>query len=259
MRRLALTIALGAAALLGAAAAHGELAQQGSLRLSFGGSFAPRALPRHRAAPVSVRLTGAITTTDGSQPPRLRTISIAVNRHGRVSTLGLPVCPAARLEQTTSSVALARCRAALIGHGRFEVGVGFSEQAPFPVEGRMLAFNGRVGGRPAILMHIYGRAPVEATVVLPFRISHPRRGEYGTVISTRIPQIAANAGYITDISFTFGRRYRYRGRRRSFLSAACAAPAGFPAAVFAFAKGRFGFANGQTVPISLARDCRVRR
>jgi hypothetical protein len=259
MRRLALTTALCLAALLAAAAARGELAQRGTLRLSFDGRFAPRALPRRRPAPLTVRLSGTIATTDGSRPPRLRTISIEVNRHGRVSTRGLPVCPAGLLEQTSSSVALARCRGALIGPGRFEAGVGFAGEAPFPVEGRMLAFNGRAAGRPAILMHVYGRRPIEATVVLSFRIAHPRRGEFGTVISTRIPQIAADAGYITGVSFSFGRRYRYRGARRSFLSAACAAPPGFPGAVFNFARGRFGFADGQTVPITLSRDCSVRR
>jgi hypothetical protein len=259
MRRLAFTAVLCAAALIAAGTAYGELAQQGSLRLSFDGRFSPHALPRDRAAPVTVSLDGSISTTDGSSPPRLRSISIAVNRHGRVSTRGLPVCLPARLEQTSSATALSRCRGALVGHGRFEAGVEFSDRAPFPVEGRMLAFNGRVDGRPAILMHIYGSRPIRASVVLVFRISHPRHGEFGTVLSTRIPKIAADAGYVTAISFSFGRRYRYAGTERSFLSASCAAPAGFPGALFAFARGSFGFENGQTVPITLARDCLVRR
>jgi hypothetical protein len=258
MRRLVLTAVLCAAALLGAAAAYGELAQRGDLRLSFDGRFTPSALPRDRAVPVRVSLRGSIATTDGSPPPRLKSVSIAVNRHGRLSTRGLPGCRPGLLEQTSSSTALARCRDALVGHGRFEAGVGLSGQAPFPVEGKMLAFNGRVRGRPAILMHIYGSVPIRATVVLAFRVTHPRRGEFGTVLSTTIPKIAADAGYITDISFSFGRRYRYAGQRRSFLSASCAAPNGFPGAIFAFARGRFGFANGQKVPITIARDCRVR-
>lgn len=108
-------------------------------------------------------------------------------------------------------------------------------------------------------MHIYGWNPIQATVVLVFKITHPARGEFGTVLSTRIPKIASDAGYITGISFSIGRRYRHDGERRSFLSARCAAPDGFPGALFAFAKGSFGFANGQTVPITLARDCLVSR
>jgi hypothetical protein len=259
MRRLAAASVLCAVALAVAGGARGERVCQGNLCLSFDGRFRPHALPRDRSVPVNVSLDGSISTTDGSGPPRLRSISIAVNRHGRVSTRGLPVCLPARLEQTSSATALSRCRAALVGHGRFEAGIESAGRPPFPVEGQMLAFNSRVGGRTAILMHIYGSRPIRASVVLVFRISHPRRGEFGTVLSTTIPKIASDAGYVTGISLSFGRRYRYRGMARSFLSASCDAPDGFPGAIFNFARGSFGFENGQTVPITLTRDCLVRR
>lgn len=246
-----------AMALLGAGMAHAELSQKGNLRLAFDARFAPHALPRDRDAPVTVSLSGSIRTTDGSRPPQLRKISIAVNRYGRLSTRGLPVCAAQRLEATSSEAALAACRGALVGRGRFGANVDFPE-LKFPVQGRMLAFNTRQSGRPAIALHIYGTNPVEVTVVLIFKITHPERGRYGTVLSTRIPRIAADLGYVTDISLTFERRYRYRGEVRSFLSARCAAPLAFPGALFSFAKGSFVFANGQTMTTTLLRDCLVR-
>lgn len=258
MRRLALTSALLATALLGGGIARGELVQRGDLRLAFDGGFAPNALPRERAAPVTVSLSGSVATTDGSRPPQLRLISIAINRYGRLSTRGLPTCPPGQLEQTSTRTALSRCRGALVGHGHFGANIDFPDRTPFPVEGRIVAFNSRSHGRPAILLHIYGWSPVQATIVLTFKITHPRSGDFGTVLSTRIPRIASDLGYVTDIDLTFGRRYRFEGRRRSFLSARCAAPAGFPGAIFAFAKGSFSFANGQRLTTTLARDCRVR-
>lgn len=257
MRSRTFTGAVLTVALLVAGAAHAELAQRGNLRLAFDARFTPHALPRDRDAPVTVTLSGSIRTTDGSRPPQLRTMSIAVNRYGKLSTRGLPVCSAQRLQSTSSETALAACRRALVGKGRFGANVEFPDLR-FPVQGRMLAFNTRRAGRPAIALHIYGTNPVEATVVLIFRIERPERGRYGTVLSTRIPRIAADLGYVTDLSLSFERRYRHRGEARSFLSARCAAPAGFPGALFNFARGSFSFANGQTVTTTLARDCMVR-
>lgn len=257
MKRLVFVLAAFAVILLGVGIAPAELTQQGNLRLAFNGGFTPHSLPRDREVPVRVDLTGSVKTVDGSRPPQLRRMSLAVNRYGKISTEGLPTCRPGVLEATSSKAALARCRGALVGHGRFGANVDFPDLV-FPVEGSMLAFNSHAAGRPAIALHIYGTNPVEATFVLIFRISHPARGRFGTVLSTRIPRIAADLGYVTDLSLSFGRRYRHRGEERSFISARCAAPAGFPGALFSFARGSFGFANGKTLTTTLARDCLVR-
>jgi hypothetical protein len=257
MRRVLLICVLSATTLLGAAVAQGELRQVGNLRLAFDGRFTPHALPRDRDVPVTVNLSGSVRTTDGSRPPQLRSMSVAVNRYGKLTTRGLPTCQPNSLEATSSKAALARCRGALVGRGRFGANVDFPD-IEFPVEGRMLAFNSRARGRPSIALHVHGSNPVEATFVLIFRISHPPKGRYGTVLSTRIPRIASDLGYVTDLSLTFGRRYRHEGEARSFISARCAAPAGFPGVPFLFAKGSFSFADGRTLSTPLSRDCLVR-
>jgi hypothetical protein len=259
MRRLAVPTALAVAALLTASvAAQGEQTQAGSLRVAFDGRLSPRELPRDRLAPVTVRLDGSIRTVDGSRPPLLRRISIAVSRQGRIFFRGLPTCPSEALEQTTTEAALSACRGALVGHGRFAANVEFPSFPSIPARGHLLAFNGRSGGRPALLLHIYGSRPVRATFVLPFRISRTRGGDFGTVLSTRIPKLASDLGYVTDIALTIGRRYRHAGEARSFLSASCAAPPGFQTAIFALARGTFYFDGGQSLTTTLARDCRVR-
>lgn len=258
MKRLTLTAVLCIAiVLLGAGAARAECEKRGDLLLCFDGRFAPHALPRDHNAPVTVRLTGSVKTANSARPPQLRSISVAINRHGRLDTRGLPTCFPAQLEQTSTRSAMARCRDALVGRGKFKANIDFPNDT-FPVRGTMRAFNSRVHGRRVILLHIHGSKPVEATVVLTFRISHPRRGTFGTVLSTKIPKIAADLGYVTDISLVFGRRYRFDGKRRSFISASCSAPVGFPGALFDFARGSFTFANGQVLQPTLSRDCRVR-
>lgn len=257
MKRLAFIVFL-CAVLLGAGLARGESKVEDGLRLSFDARFAPHSLPRDRDVPVRVDVSGAIRSVDGSRPPQLRRISIAVNRHGRLFTRGLPTCARGRLETTSSTVALRRCGRALVGKGRFGANVEFPNVAPFPVAGRMLAFNGRAGKQRVIFLHIYGTNPVEATVVLTFKVRRPPRGKYGTVLTTTIPRLASDLGYVTDVSLGFARRYRYRGERRSFISARCAALNGFPGAIFTFAKGVFDFAGGKRVTTTIVRDCLVR-
>jgi hypothetical protein len=258
MRRLAVIASLLATVSLGAAIARGEIAGEDGLLVSFGGGFAPRSLPRDRDVPVTVHLHTSIKTADGTRPPNLRRITFAVNRYGHVSTAGLPFCRPSLLESTNSATALSRCRGALVGRGDFFANVEFPDRPPFPVHGRMLAFNGRSKGRPAILLHIYGSTPVDVTVVLAFVIRHPAKGKYGTVLSTRIPRLASDLGYVTDVSLKFERTYRYKGRERSFLSARCAAPAGFPGALFSFTKGTFVFAGQRRISTTLTRNCTVR-
>jgi hypothetical protein len=255
MRRFACISAL-ASIVLGVGLAQAELFQQGNLRLSFGGRFTPKALPRDHAAPVRVQVRGAIKSVDGTRPPELRRILIAVNRYGRLYTRGLPACEPGRLQSTSTSEALARCGPAMVGRGRFGANVEFTPS--FPVEGKILAFNSGTSHRPVLLLHIHGSRPVRSTIVLNFDIRRPRKGNFGTVFDARIPSIATDLGYVTNLSLNFDRRFRHRGKLRSYLSARCAAPSGFGGGPFNFIRGRFSFSNGQVFDTRLTRSCRVR-
>ncbi len=241
-----------------AVAAQAEIAQKGSLRVSFDGQLRPRALPRDHDAPVTVSLVGEVGTTDGSVPPQLREISIAVNRAGRVSVAGLPRCGKAALQQTSTEAALEHCRQALVGRGHFSASVNFPGAALFPARGEALVFNSRSQGKPGLLLHLYGTSPVQAAFVLPFDITHESSGRYGTVFSTKIPQLASDSGYVTALDLKIGRTYGYEGKRRGFISASCAAPAGFHEASFPLARASFSFAGGQRLVTSLTRQCKVR-
>jgi hypothetical protein len=258
MKRFALIAVLIVAVLFGAAITRGEISGNDGLFVSFSGGFAPHSLPRDRDVPVTVNLHVGIKTANGERPPQLRRISLAVNRYGRFSTKGLPVCRPALLESTDPPTALARCRSALVGRGQFIATVAFPNREPFPVNGQMLAFNGRAHGKPAILLHIHGTNPVDITVVLAFTIQHPAYGKFGTVLTAKVPRLASDLGYVSNVSLVFNRQYRYRGRQYSFLSARCAAPAGFPGAIFSFTRGTFTFAGGTQIFTTLTRDCVVR-
>jgi hypothetical protein len=253
---LGLGLAVLVAVLAVAGLARGEVAQKNNVRLAFDVQFSPRALPRDRLAPISVSFSGRISAVNGASPPRVRRLSIAFNRRGRVSARGLPVCRAGELQSVRTGTALGRCRGSLLGRGQFAAFVDFTTGG-FAVQGPALAFNGRSGGRPVILLHVFVSSPVQAALVLVMKVSHPSKGEFGTVLSTTVPTLAGGAGYLTGLSLTLNRRYRFEGRARSFLSASCDAAAGFSVAVFTLARGSFEFANGQHANVGLTRTCRV--
>ncbi|MDX6625877.1 MAG: hypothetical protein QOE56_866 [Solirubrobacterales bacterium] len=256
-RRLLIPVLFALAVLLGAGAAWGELSQKGNLRISFDGGFTPRALPRERPAPITVDVEGSIGTTDGSRPPALRRFEIELNRAGRLSTRGLPACSMPLLQSTTSEAALARCRPAAVGHGHFAAAVESGGKL-IPAGGRILAFNGTYQGGPAVLLHFYTAVPARVTLIMPLALTRKSKGQFGTVLATKIPILAGGLASITKIKLEIGREYGYQGRRLSFISASCAAPAGFPGALFSFARGNFHFADGRTIVTTLTRDCRVR-
>lgn len=259
MRAAVAAAALAAGCALAAAGGAGaEIVQSGSLRVAVDGGIAPKKLPRERTAPVGVRIAGRITTVGDERLPQLRRIEIGINRHGRVDRRGLPRCPLWRIQPSSTEDALKLCRRALVGRGEFSANVIFPEQSPFPSRGRVLAFNGTFKGRPAILAHIYGTKPAPTSRVLPFVLRRVP-GTFGIQLSASLPRVTSEWGYVTGISITLRRLFRHRGRERSFLSAACPAPAGFPGALFPLARARFDFAGADDLESTLTRGCRVRR
>jgi hypothetical protein len=258
-RKAALALALALALLCAVASpAQAELTQSGDLFVSFSGGIDPGALPRHVLAPIAVRVAGKISTLSGDQPPSVRGITIAINRGGRVDTKGLPVCPRARIEATSSEGALEACEAALVGEGSFAAQTAFPEQLAFPTHGRILAFNSTTGdGRRAILAHVYGSTPAPISRIVVFHLRHGQ-GPYGTVLSASLPESLIHWGYLQRIGLSLYRRFTYRGRVHSYLSAACDAPPGFRTASFRFAHASMSFADGRTLSSTLTRTCRVR-
>jgi hypothetical protein len=255
-RRLVTLALLLAAVGAFAAVARAEIVQSGDVRVSFHAGFMPTALPRERPAPISVDFEGRISTTDGSHPPALQRLRIELNSAGQVDTRGLPRCRTAALQATSSSLALERCGPALVGKGTFVAQLPVERQ--LLVGGRALVFNGTVGGRPGMLIHIYVSDPVRLTLVIPIRISH-REGRFGTVLTTTVPKLAGGSASIVALKLKIGRRFSVGGERRSYLSAACAAPAGFPGAVFTFARSSFSFSDGRDMHTVLSRGCQVRK
>ncbi|HYH52977.1 MAG TPA: hypothetical protein VD761_02515 [Solirubrobacterales bacterium] len=256
MRRRLLIPLLVVLSLSVGAVSQAEVEQRENLRVTFDAGFTPRSLPRDRPAPVTVEIEGKIATTDGTHPPALRWLEVELHRSGQVFSEGLPICSAPILQSTSTEAALARCRPALVGRGSFRADVQLGRE--IPATGTMLAFNSRQRGKRSLLLHFFAGVPVRFTLVVPLTIGNRQEGQFGTVLRARIPRLGGGLGSITQIQLAIARRYSFRGERRSYVSAACGAPAGLQGAVFPFARASFRFESHREIRTTLVRDCSVR-
>jgi hypothetical protein len=229
----------------------------GGAVVSFDGGLSPTALPRRDPAPVAITVEGSVRAEGGAPLPQLQTISVAINRAGRLYDRGMPTCQVRAIQPATEAAARSLCGRSIVGWGAVTVQARLEGQAPFYVHGKLLAFNGpTVHGQKRILAQVYSRSPPGA-FILDFTLKH-RSGLFGTVMSTKLPPQTRSWAYLTSFRMTVGRRYRQAGKARAYVSAACAAPAGFPGAVFPFAKATYGFAEGQRATTTVVRSCKVK-
>ncbi len=241
-------VAVTLAGSLAAASVFAEVAQRGGVRVSVAGKMSPTKLPRRGGAPVAVSVSGHITPTKPGDLPKLKQIQIAINSHGEIQTKGVPVCRLGHISPSTTSEALAACGSSLVGEGSFSANVKIPEQSPFPSQGKVLAFNGKLKGKLAIFAHIYGTKPVPTSYVLAF-VVEPGKGTYGTVLKASLPRVTGEWGYVTGVALDFD---------RSYLTAGCPAPEGFTGISFPLMRTSFGFDGGLTLTSTLNRSCKVR-
>lgn len=236
--------------------AEGEVTREGDLIASFEGGITPQRLPRSGGAPVTVRVAGNVKTTHGLRLPQLRKISVAINRAGQLYDKGLPVCRVSSIQPATEAEARRRCADSIVGDGHVTLVVRLPSQADYISRNNLLAFNGpHRHGKKLILAQVYSKNPPGA-IILTFTVKkHP--GVYGNVIETELPKYAEGWAYLTQFEMNLGRTYTYRGKKRSYVSAACAAPKGFPGAVFPFGKASYLFGTGEVLTTKIVRSCKV--
>lgn len=249
--------AVSAAIGIGAAeTARGERQQSGNLVMSLDGELSPLRLPRDRPAPVAVRLAGSLWTEDGSTLPRVTTMELSLPRQGILDAGGLPTCSPRRLRYATTRQARAACGPALVGRGRLDAQIVMPSQEAFAVHARLLAFNARLGGRPAVVVHAFTAEPATIAVV-KFRI---RRGEgqLGTTLVAKLPPALGPWPRVASFEMKLARRFTRGGEPRSYLRASCPIPPRLTAGFFSLARASFELAGGKRIGTAIVRGCRAR-
>lgn len=194
----------------------------GNICIADDGGISPDRLPKHGKAPVTARLNGEISTRDGSHPPALQTLDLEIDKTIGVDAVGLPTCRIGQLQSRDSATAKQACGDAIVGSGFAEVEVAFPEQAPFRSTGPLVLFNGGVkGSTTTLFLHAYVNVPAPTAIVVKATLERVHNGRFGLQIAARVPRIAGGSGSATKFELKVGRKYTYKGREKSFLTAGC--------------------------------------
>jgi hypothetical protein len=237
---------------LAVAAASAMQLRVGEIVIDAEGGFAPKALPKHENAPITLHGGGSLSTVSGAPPPVLETISIEFDRHGAVETTGLEVCRAARLEARTVAQARKACPGAIVGEGFGHAIVAFPESKPINVNSPITLFNGpKVHGDDTVLAHAYTTYPVPVALIVPVVIEKIHKGVYGYRTKARIPKIAGGAGIPISGHLKIGRKWTYKGVKHSYVNARCETG-------HLQARGEFTFKDGTFVSGVFIKPCKVR-
>jgi hypothetical protein len=226
-----------------------EKFEAGNIVATDHGGIMPKTLPRHGQAPITGHIHARFATKDGSHLPAIRQLTIDFDRTLQVNAKGLPVCSAGELTARTTAAAKHVCGDAIVGSGSGEVEIAFPEQAPIMATSPLVAFNGGVHGSTTVLfVHAYINVPTPAAVVTEARITKIHQGHYGMHTVTKIPPIAGGAGSVTRVDLNLGRRFTYKGKRESYLTASC------PTGRY-FIQGQLGFEDGTLLHITHIFPC----
>jgi hypothetical protein len=238
-------------------AAKAAVVVEDNLRLTLLSQVQPNRLPRTEVAPIAVFIAAHVGTTDGGLPPQLQEMTVKVNRHGLLQSVGLPFCHLPQIAPGSTQRALEGCSNALVGSGRFWATIVLPDQRPYPTRGRLLVFNGRRDGRPVLFAHIFTTKPFATSFVITFGIRHLPRGAYGTELYASLPRALGSWGFVNRIKLTLRRKYQYRGQELSYFNANCPAPRNTRVTAFPLALASFDFADIAPVTLRVSKSCRV--
>jgi hypothetical protein len=234
----------------GVATATGTSAvvRSGNLEMTFGESFAPKALSRTVPTPIALRLWSRVKSIDSSPPPGLSEFVLDTDENSAIDVRGLPICsPGGRRIRELNPIR--GCGNAIVGEGAAGFDIRFPELPPTPARGKMIVYNdGIKAGVTTLYAYTYFAQPITTTLVMPIRIERIREGRFASRMVVTVPKIANGIGSLTSFNARIGRSFVRRGKRVSLLTAKC--PTGR-----IYARAEANFVDGTGIQSPLARNC----
>lgn len=250
MKRL-LTLGVLIACALFAGSTNAESLKFGKLWLTADGGFTPRTLSRTAYSPIDFKGYVNTRSVDGSVPPALQQVVVNFDRDGRLSTRGLATCDPSLLQEATPAEAREKCSQAIVGTGHVGALIATEAGPPVYASSLLTIFNGpRQEGHATVILHARTTVPGIQNFVITVPIER-RPGAFRYRATIDIPPVAAGRGSLTHLDVDIGRRYRFQGSQRSYISARCRHHV-----LSTF--GRFSFAEGIFLSGSVEKACTPR-
>lgn len=221
---LMITMAVGALLALSVAgvavAAKDTTVKAGNLEVTIDGSsgVTPKALSKTKFTPIKFTAAGSFRTTDGTPVPPIKEVLIDAP-NAAINVKGFPTCTSGALQARDTKSVEKACPDSIIGKGKTTIETTFPEQPTIPAKSPLLVFNGgSKGGTTTLYIHAYLTQPITTAVVTTVKI---KKSGSGLKTTTSIPKIANGAGAVTDFSLSIDKKYTYKGKKVSVLSAKC--------------------------------------
>jgi hypothetical protein len=238
-----------AVAVGGVAAAKPTKVVLGNLIFEIDGGVKPKALSKKKLSPITLELSAAIATKDGSHPPALQIFEAEFDKNGTINPKGLPVCKRGKIEARDTKSAENACKSSIVGKGFAEAEVEFAESRPFNARGPLIVFNGgKKGGKTQIYVHVYANVPAPTAFITPVTVTKIKSGKYGNKVVGKIPVIAGGAGSTIKFEIKNKKIFRYKGKKQSYLVAKCATGQ-------FFARGAGKFSDGAKLKGAIVEPC----
>ena len=144
-------------------------------------------------------------------------VQIYIDDDVKLDTKGLATCTKAKLENTTTEEAKAKCPKALVGTAKAVVLIGGNPDAP--IEGVGTTFNGvPQGGHPTLLVHVRVSSLGNTTVLLG--VYKHVRGDYDLLLDVPVPELPLDTALVS-FQAKIQKQYRAGGKRHTYISARC--------------------------------------
>jgi hypothetical protein len=261
MRRLPIPIAALAVAALAAIAASPAPAAPGPTVTGADGNtqnleslLAPKRLFAKTLAPAALRVhveTHSVSAPNGVPSPATH-VFLDFDRNAALFTKGLPTCDPSLVQSVSTEVAEQACGKAKIGSGT-ATALLISGSKVYPVEQVVTAFNGvPKGGRPTVILQTYGTTPLQTSLVLIGTVSNYGKEGYGPRLDLDVPLLAGGQGSLVNFAVKIERKWSYKGKKRSFVSAKCPKPKKLKA------RAMFTYRDGQELTATSTQKCTQR-
>ncbi|MFN8163095.1 MAG: hypothetical protein U0R26_04545 [Solirubrobacterales bacterium] len=188
-----------------------------------GSVIGPKKLFKKTFTPGTLEVTTKLTTSTAPNGVPNPTVNVVIDfdKNAKIFTKGIPTCDPAKLQNTSTEIAKQQCGKAEIGKGTAEALIPVGEKV-FPATQTVTAFNGvPQGGKPVVVLHSYGTTPVQTTLVLVGTVTNFNKEGYGPRLDINVPLIAGGAGALTYFNTKIDKKYTYKGKPVSFISAKC--------------------------------------
>ncbi|HEX7059226.1 MAG TPA: hypothetical protein VF176_05175 [Solirubrobacterales bacterium] len=249
LRALLAVIALSAAL---AGGAHAAMIKVGDLVLRADGGFTPNTLPRNEFVPIKFQAHADLSRTGGGTPPALQQAILDFDRDGRLTAAGLARCSPEEIDTASPRQARRICSEAIVGKGHVRALVTVPFLGSLPASSALTMFNGPPqAGNPTVVLHAQMTSPAFQTFAVVVPIEQRRHGQFGYRATVNLPPIAGGLGALTHVDMEVGRRFKAKGKERSYVSARCRD------GIFD-THGRFTFDDGTVMDGAVQKACNVR-